>query len=180
MDELQMIREAYGEPEPPTLREMTEARAAMLGKPPRTRVRFGWRLKAGIGVVAIGAATAVAIAAVGSGSPAPPSTSAPEDLGKRAVLAAAEKAAAQPTGKYWHTDTVDGQAYIIRAKTGTYAITAASTEVFHWTGVKRGMGEAYSDRDLPAHPQTPQDEALWRKAGSPSKFRVWSNDHYYT
>ncbi|TMR38378.1 hypothetical protein, partial [Actinomadura geliboluensis] len=67
MDELQMIREAYGEPEPPTLKEMTEARAAMLGTPPRTGVRFGWRLKAGIGLVAAGAAAAVAITAVGAG-----------------------------------------------------------------------------------------------------------------
>jgi hypothetical protein len=180
MDELRTIREAYGEPEPPTLREMTEARAAVLGTPPRTRVRFGWRLKAGVGLVAVGAATAVAIAAVGSGSPAPPPAPAATDLGERAVLAAAEKAAAQPVGEYWYSDMVDGQSYIIRAKTGTYAISAASTEMFHWTGRRPGMGEGYYDRDLPAHPVSARDKALWRKAGSPSAFRVWSNDHYYT
>jgi hypothetical protein len=28
--------------------------------------------------------------------------------------------------------------------------------------------------------QTPEDKAAWRKAGSPSSFRVWSNDHYGT
>ncbi|MEU5994016.1 hypothetical protein ABZ806_34020 [Spirillospora sp. NPDC047418] len=180
MDELQMIREAYGEPEPPTLREMTEARAAVFGTPPRTRVRFGWRLKAGVGLVAVGAATAVAIAAVGSGSPAPPATPAGTDLGERAVLAAAEKAAVQPTGKYWHSDMVDGQSYIIRAKTGTYAITAGGTEVFNWTGLKPGMGEGSFDRDLPAHPASARDEALWKKAGSPSTFRVWSNGRFST
>ncbi|WP_433465902.1 CU044_5270 family protein [Spirillospora sp. CA-128828] len=180
MDELQMVREAYGEPTPPTLREMTEARAAMFGKPPRTRVRFGWRLKAGVGVVAVGAATAVAIAAVGSGSPAPPSPHAAVDLDKKAVLAAAEKAEAQPTGKYWYSDSFDGQSYVIRAKTGTYAITAASSESFNWTGAKSGMGEAYFNRDLPARPATARDEALWRKAGSPSTFRVRGDGRYIT
>ncbi|WP_433475840.1 hypothetical protein ACQPZP_01675 [Spirillospora sp. CA-142024] len=180
MDELQMVREAYGEPTPPTLREMTDARAAMFGKPPRTRVRFGWRLKAGVGVVAVGAATAVAIAAVGSGSPAPPGSPAEVDLDKKAVLAAAEKAEGQPTGKYWYSDSFDGQSYVIRAKTGTYAITAASSESFNWTGAKSGMGEAYYNRDLPARPATARDEALWRKAGSPSTFRVRGDGRYIT
>ncbi|MFI0353119.1 CU044_5270 family protein [Actinomadura sp. 9N407] len=172
VDDLRVVREAYGEPAPPTLREMSEARARAFGEPPRRRVRFGWRLKAGIGVVAVGAAAAIAIAAIGSGSPGSPSSPAPVALGKQAVLAAAEKAAAQPLGKYWFTDRIQGQAYVIRAKTGTYAITAALDESFNWHGAKSGAGEAYYGRDLPAHPQTERDEALWRKAGSPSSFRV--------
>lgn len=183
MDELQMIREAYGEPEPPTLKEMTEARAAMLGTPPRTGVRFGWRLKAGIGLVAAGAAAAVAITAVGSGPPAPPSPPAAADPGRRAVLAAAERAEAQPAGGYrgyWYSDTVDGQSYVIRAKSGTYAISAMGTQTFQWIGEKRGMGEAFFIRRLPARPVSAQDRALWKRAGSPSEFRVWLNDHYAT
>src|SRR5262249_44812670 len=35
-------------------------------------------------------------------------------------------------------------------------------------------------RDLPARPLTAEDAAAWRNAGSPSSFRVWSNDHYGT
>ncbi|WP_067804789.1 CU044_5270 family protein [Actinomadura formosensis] len=178
MDELQMIREAYGEPAPPTMREMTEARARMSGETRRGRARSGWRLKAGLGVVAVGAAAAAGIATVGSGSPAPPSSRL--DLGKQAVLAAAEKAEKQPTGKYWFTDHVTGQSYMMRPKTGSYAIVGAHDEYFSWTGVKTGLGEGFFGRSLPARPLTRQDEAAWRRAGSPSKFRVWSNDHYYT
>lgn len=178
MDELQLVKEAYGEPAPPTMRDTAAARTAMFGRPPR--VRGGWRLKAGIGVVAAGAATAVAVALVGSGSPAPPSPPASVDLGKRAVLAAAEKAGLQPSGKYWYSDTVGGQAYVVRAKTGTYAIFGAHTETFAWIGAKPGMGEANYARDLPAHPQTARDAALWRKAGSPSSIRVWSGDNWAT
>ncbi|MFI0369259.1 hypothetical protein ACH35V_15355 [Actinomadura sp. 1N219] len=182
MDELRVVERAYGEPAPPTMEEMTEARARMFGEAPRPRVRSGWRVKAGVGVVAVGAATAVAVAVAGSGSgtPAPSSRPAAVDLGKGAVLAAAEKAELQPTGKYWHDDTVSGQAYVVRAKTGTYAIFGAHSETFSWAGAKAGMGEAYYGRDLPARPQTPRDAALWREAGSPSKIRVWSGDHYAT
>ncbi|WP_396448422.1 hypothetical protein [Actinomadura sp.] len=177
MDELQMIREAYGEPEPPTPRQMTEARARVLAEPGLHRKRHGWRIKAGLGAVAAGAAVAVAVTVTGSGSPAPPSR---VDLGRQAVLAAAEKAAAQPTGTYWFSDRIDGQSYIVRAKTGGYAIVGAHFESFRWAGAKAGTGEAFYGRDLPARPLTPRDERLWRKAGSPAKFRVWSNDHYYT
>ncbi|NEA29451.1 hypothetical protein, partial [Actinomadura bangladeshensis] len=135
----------------------------------------------GLGLVAAGAAAAVAVALTGQGA-APGTPDAPDgvDLNKQAVLAAAAKVELTPTGKYWYTDRIDGQSYIVRAKTGTYAIVGATTESFNWTGVKKGTGEAYYGRDLPARPLTAQDEALWKKAGSPSKFRVWSNDHYST
>lgn len=143
----------------------------------------GGPAKLGAGLVAVGAAAAVAIALTGqgsSGSPGSPGTPGTVDLNRKAVLAAAAKAELAPTGKYWHTDSIDGQSYIIRAKTGTYAIVGAASESFHWAGVKKGTGEAYYNRDLPARPLTPQDEAAWKRAGSPSSFRVWSNDHYYT
>ena len=73
-----------------------------------------------------------------------------------------------------------GQSYVMRPKTGTYAITGALTEGFHWTGVRSGMGDAFYSRELPARPLTTRDATLWRGAGSPSSFRVWSSDHYFT
>ncbi|GAA1859508.1 CU044_5270 family protein [Actinomadura bangladeshensis] len=178
MDELQAIREAYGEPEPPTLREMTETRALVIGGSPRRRVRLGWRFRIGLGAVAAGAAVAVAVTVTGTGAPAPPPATV--DLGREAVLAAAAKAAAQPVGKYWFSDQISGQSYIVRAGTGDYAIVGAHSEMFGWTGAEPGMGQALHARDIPARPLTKRDAELWRKAGSPSKFRVWSNDHYYT
>ncbi|OLT14181.1 hypothetical protein BJF79_03230 [Actinomadura sp. CNU-125] len=102
------------------------------------------------------------------------------DLGKQAVLAAAERAAKQETGKYWFSDMISGQSYMIRAATGSYAIVGAHSEYFRWAGAEPGMGEAFYGRDIPSRPLTPKDEAAWKKAGSPSEFRVWSNDHYYT
>ncbi|HEX2313608.1 MAG TPA: hypothetical protein VHJ17_07750, partial [Thermomonospora sp.] len=114
----------------------------------------------------------------GDGTPAPRG---PVTLdGRVAILAAAEQAERQPVGRYWHVDEIQGQSYIMRPKTGTYAITGAHSELFAWRGARSGMGEAYYERDLPARPLTERDAALWRRAGSPASFRVWSNDAYHT
>ncbi|GGV22582.1 hypothetical protein GCM10010182_51040 [Actinomadura cremea] len=185
MDEMRMIKDAYGSPAPPTMQETVQARARMFEDeraPRERRVRIGWRVRAGLGLVAVGAAAAVAISAAGSGTPPSPggSQAAPVDLGKQAVLAAAEKAAQQQTGKYWFSDEISGQSYIIRAESGSYAVVGAHTEFFRWVGAEPGMGEAYYGREIPARPLSPADEAAWKKAGAPTKFRVWSNDHHRT
>ncbi|GLY74903.1 hypothetical protein [Actinoallomurus iriomotensis] len=178
MDEVRMVRDSYPEPAPPTAREIARAKSLLAGPPRRSRPRLLWGLG---GVVAAGAATAVALTLVGGNAPAPPQPTGPVHLDDKAlVLAAAEKAEQQPTGVYWHTDVVQGQSFIVRAKTGTYAITGALDEMFGWWGAKSGMGEGHYGRDLPARPVTARDAALWRKAGSPSTFRVWAGDHYDT
>ncbi|MEU8124470.1 hypothetical protein AB0C21_37655 [Spirillospora sp. NPDC049024] len=192
MNETARVRRLLGEPPPPSADASARALAmledAMASGGGRVRSpgtglrRFGWPVRLGAGLVAAGAAAAVAIVATGQSPPgsspgAPPGS---VDLGKQAVLVAADKAAEQPTGNYWSAERISGQAYVVRAKTGTYAIFGAHDETFNWTGARKGMGEAYYARDLPARPQTPRDEALWRRAGSPSAIRVWSNDHYYT
>ncbi|TDD75107.1 hypothetical protein E1293_28600 [Actinomadura darangshiensis] len=185
-NEMDRVRGLLSEPPPPTDAATAKALALledeMTGRRVRTggRRRFTWPVGLGAGLVAAGAAAAVAIAVTGQGSPGSPDAPSNVDLNRQAVLAAAAKVELAPTGKYWYTDRIDGQSYIVRAKTGAYAIVGAASESFNWTGVKKGTGEAYYGRDLPARPLTPQDEALWKKAGSPSKFRVWSNDHYYT
>ncbi|MFD0684029.1 CU044_5270 family protein [Actinomadura fibrosa] len=178
MDEVRMVRDSYPEPPPPTAQMIGRARALLDGPPRRSRPRLGWGL--GGGLVAAGAAAAVAIAFTGGNAPAPAPSGTVSLDGKAAFLAAAEKAEQQPVGRYWYADVVSGQSYIMRARTGTYAITGAHDETFGWWGAKSGMGEAYYGRDLPARPLTARDAELWRKAGSPSSFRVRSDDRYIT
>jgi hypothetical protein len=185
MDELQTVLEAYGEPAPPTMTEIAQARALWEEKPPH-RSRFAWPLRIGLGAVAAGAAATVAIALTGHGTPDGGPRNGPDkqavlDLNKQAVLQAAAKAELAPTGRYWYSDRVSGQSYVVRSKSGAaYAISGAATEMFGWQGVKPGMGEMYYDRDLPARPLTQRDAALWHEDGSPSSFRVWSGDHHAT
>jgi hypothetical protein len=111
--------------------------------------------------------------------PRPPSVAVTLD-GEAAVLAAARQAERQPTGRYWHVDRIEGRAFIMRPETGTYAITAGYRQSFRWWGAEPGMGEAFYVRALPARPQTGRDEELWRRAGSPSSFRVGDGDERRT
>jgi hypothetical protein len=185
VDEIQAVRSLYPEPAPPTAREFAEAKALVELTPPRAPSRRRWALGA---VVAVGAAAAATVALVpGGGTPggkAPDggtgrTSPSPVALNAMtAVLAAAHKAALQPTGRYWQVDQVQGQSYIVRGPTGAYAITGSRDETFSWWGLKPGMGEAFYDRTLAASPVTAQDTAAWRKAGSPSSFRVWAGDHW--
>jgi hypothetical protein len=136
------------------------------------------------GVVAVGAAAmAVAVVVAGQGPDGPPvlkKTPGDGKVGTEPIMLAAAKAEAQPLGRYWVSDTVWGQSYVVAAKTGSYVIVGAARETFEWTAVKSGGGNLFYARDLPARPQTSADKAAWRKAGSPRGFRVWSNDHYQT
>ncbi|WP_242911060.1 hypothetical protein [Actinomadura terrae] len=188
-NEMDQVRGLLSEPPLPSgqarAKALTMLEDEMAGRRVRTeRRRIGWPAGLGAGLVAAGAAAAVAIAVTGqgggAGSSGSPEASGGVDLDRQAVLAAAANAERTPIGRYWYTDRIDGQSYIVRPKTGSYAIVGAASESFHWAGMKKGTGEAYYGRDLPARPLTEADEALWRRAGSPSSFRVWSNDHYYT
>ncbi|MFI0451501.1 CU044_5270 family protein [Actinomadura sp. 6N118] len=185
MDEVRMVRESYAEPPRPSPQQLAQEIAqvkAMLNEPRRrTLPRLRWGL--GGGLIAVGAALTVAITLVGGGGGENTTVTPPGQVNldaKGAVLAAAQKAEQQPSGNYWYTNVIQGQAYIMRPKTGTYAIDGALTETFNWSGAKTGMGEGYAGRDLPAHLKTAQDKALWRKAGSPSTFPVWSGDKALT
>jgi hypothetical protein len=148
---------------------------------PRATARRRRRLMIVPAVAAgVAAATAIALAvSVGGGDTrraSDPETTVP--LGPNSVfLAAAAAMERQPTGKYWFTDQIQGQSYIVK---DGYAVTGAHSETFEWTSVKKSGGNLFYGRDLPARPLTKEDEAAWRKAGSPSSFRVWSNDHYGT
>jgi hypothetical protein len=146
---------------------------------PRAAARRRRRLMIVPAVVAgVAAATALAlVVGLDSGDTRPsPATTVPLRPNSM-FLAAAAAMERQPTGKYWFTDQIQGQSYIVKAG---YAITGAHSETFEWTSVKKGGGNLFYGRDLPARPLTKEDKAAWRKAGKPSSFRVWSNDHYGT
>lgn len=137
----------------------------------------------GLGLVAAGAATALVVTTGGHGTPESPATPGgepPQRLGGKEVLLAAAKAEQQPLGRFWFSNQVSSQSYLVRAKSGDYAIAGAVEETYEWTSAKSGGGNLLYGRDLPARPLTKADEVAWRKAGKPKSFRVWSNDHYAT
>ncbi|MEU6041700.1 CU044_5270 family protein [Actinomadura sp. NPDC047616] len=134
--------------------------------------RNGWLrgrrpLGIGLGLVAAAAATAVAVATVGSGGAAPAQRSAPGP--REMVLAAAVQAERQADGRYLVTHVRNCHAEPVKARTGDY-IVQPCYENWRWRARDRANESAVWTRDLPARPQTPQDEALWKRAGSPRTF----------
>ena len=149
----------------------TAQRHGIVGR--RTFRRLGF----GLGVVAAGAAAALVVATMGDGS-SPARGGGHETVRLRpsnVLLAAAQKAEAAPMGKYWYNDQVEAQTFLVK---GGYAVSGAASEFFKWTAAKKGGGDLFSGRDLPARPLTDADKAAWRRAGSPRSFRVRAGDHW--
>lgn len=189
MDEIELMGAARPEVPPYSDAARAAARAALLspsaqkahagrtrGLPAALRGRNRF-LAAGLAVTGGASVTAMVLAVSGGGHPLPSRTAPLPPNEKSAFLIAADNAALQPTGRFWYTDQIAGQSYLVKAG---YAITGAHSETFVRTSVGSGGGNLFYGRDLPARPLTAEDTAAWRKAGSPSSFRVWSNDHYST
>jgi hypothetical protein len=180
MNEMKMVRDLLAEPAPPSGRATAAAldalEAEIAGRGPRRRVRTRRRL------VAAGAAAAVAVATLGGGGgtvapqPEESGTSAPSIL-----LAAAEHAAKEPSGRYWRVQTVDGQAYRVGGEGADgYTVLGYTSQWDRWTARSDADDDVLYVRDLGARPLTAADTAAWKKAGSPTTMRVWSNDHWAT
>ncbi|WP_026412699.1 hypothetical protein [Actinomadura oligospora] len=196
MDEIRMVRDGYGSPRPPTKDETATARmqlAALIAAErtdtapapapapaPRRRLFGGWRLKLGVGLLAAGTAAAAVIVVTGQDDGPSGRTTPPVAMGEGDFTQVAAKAELAPTGKYWASDEISGALYVIRPKSGPYAIFGAQSEFHTSTTTGEKGGTTYNTRDLPARPATPEDAAAWKRAGSPSSFKVWSNDHYWT
>ncbi|WP_433177135.1 CU044_5270 family protein [Actinoallomurus sp. CA-150999] len=158
-----------------------EVRRSELGRAfgqPREAVRRRRHVRRFVPAVAAGAVAVTAtvlVAGTGGGTPTPGRSTGTPFQGQNVLLAAADEAAKQPMGKYWYTDQISGPSFIVK---GGYAVTCAHDETFEWTAVEAGGGHLFYGRDLPARPLTKEDEAAWRRAGSPKSFHVWSTDHY--
>ncbi|MBO2449178.1 CU044_5270 family protein [Actinomadura barringtoniae] len=145
------------------------------------------RIGIGLGMVAAAAAAAVAIATVGGGGGAvksPPGANprATELPAERILLAAAEHAAKEPVGRFWRVKRYDGQAYQVKARKGggSYSVLGYSDFWDDWKSRSDKDPDVLYARDRGARPLTPADVAAWRKDGSPTTFRAWSNDHWAT
>jgi hypothetical protein len=176
MDEMRMIRTFLDEA-PPSAEVVEEGRQRLTTgvphSPPRTRRRL-WG-----GLIMLGAAaTAVALAVGLTGGS--PSRGPVEPVGpltaRQVLLTAAEKAAAAPVGRYWHTHVISSEGYHIDH--GDYMIFGARHEIDQWIARADKDPDVFRSRFAGATPETAADRAAWKRAGSPTKWRVLSNgDH---
>ncbi|GAB1823377.1 CU044_5270 family protein [Herbidospora sp. RD11066] len=171
MDDLKIVREAYGEPRPDAqLKARIEARLAAETRPRRKR----WPVFVPAGLLA---AAAAVLSLLYVQSPPPPVAQKPAELSARSILlAAAETAATSPEGRYWRL-------HMIQSVTGVVAggepYTILASQQFDRWAAKEGTENIYQ-RELAAKPLGEQDEAAWKQAGSPDTFKVANNDDSIT
>lgn len=189
--ENQMIRTLLAAP-PPSAHTTTAARRrltdAIAGRRPARRRRPSWRLSlAGSGLAAVAAAGVALVMAVGAGGSgglgetgsggapgvaAPPAGPQADAAAPQLLLAAAEQAESTAgTGRYWRVAKVtEGGLFLpVHAKGETFYVSERSI-IETWTPRDPG-GQTWEGRQsLGFQPRTAEDEAAWKRAGSPRSF----------
>ncbi|MER7542186.1 CU044_5270 family protein [Spirillospora sp. NPDC127506] len=177
---LRQARPAELDPDAPVdegVRRAELARAMAGGRDvhgaPRRRVRPVWGLSLA-GAVAAGAIAAATLATAG-GDPAGPAPQSAEPVldARTVLLAAADKAAAQPETMraYWHQSTVSSHLYMVGKGADRYGVVVRD-RAETWTPSRPGMKTWTLQQNLGAAPATPADAAAWRRAGSPAAFEI--------
>ncbi|MEV4169286.1 CU044_5270 family protein [Nonomuraea sp. NPDC049709] len=167
MDDLSAVREQLAGPGP-TTETVALGRARLLReiadeRPPKARIRAARWTSFGLGLA--GAATAAVMIASTVAAPepvAPPSA-------RQILLAAATSVAKRPAGgSWWGNKLVRGARF--HDPTGQYVIQTATAEETWIQAGEVTKPHWIVQRYLGAKPATPQDEAAWRAAGSPSSW----------
>lgn len=184
MNEMELVRDLLDEPRSPSARARGDALRALeneiAGSASRRRFAFG-RLRLGLtGLVAAGAAATVAVATLGGGGTMAPEPGAQDVPARTILLAAADKAAKEPAGRFWRVQTIDGQAYRIGEGADGYTVLGHSSHVDGWWARSTSDTDVLYSRDLGARPLTPDDEEAWKKAGSPETMRARSDGRWTT
>ncbi|KAB2348494.1 hypothetical protein [Actinomadura rudentiformis] len=177
LNELTEVRALFDDPPAPSAQVVAAARRRM-AEDGRSE-RRPWRLQAGLaGLTAAAAAVTLAVATLGGGGSEPPRPEQPGATenkvgGNNILLAAAAKAEREQVGRYYRTRTVAEP--VVYAAPGGYVV-ARKSESDEWA--PRSISDAYVayHRPLGIGPATGADQAAWRKAGSPRKFRVRTAD----
>jgi hypothetical protein len=190
MNEMKMVRDLLKEPPSPPSHVSAEALRSLQDDIAGRRSlasRLGRFRRPAWGLGLAGAVTAAALVATtvgtgpgdqrteGAAQQALPSSQAPAvKLDARTVLlAAAERSAGQPApaGAYWHSVAQSRYYYRTGSATDRYTIYVETRDE-GWTPNAPGQDRWGRQQDLGARPATPADEAAWRRAGSPTEFKV--------
>jgi len=176
-DDLDLIRCTLNAP-PPTARATVQARRRLLDaiEQPERRRRSWWRPMVGATALAGVAAAAVAVAALQNPTAAPgPSASASAAAAvqpRQILLAAANRAAAEPTGRYWHVQWINVVGpYRVGSPPDEYNLVSRGLQDF-WITTDPASKSWIGGADLGFQPRPGEDEQRWRAAGSPTEWVV--------
>jgi hypothetical protein len=189
MDEMSMVRWLLDEPPPPP-HVVAEGRERLFGSPDpgvrtiptasgvsrtrRSRLAF-WST---LGLTGAAAAAALAVATLVPGAGTTPEAgdpATPEGSARNVLLVAAARAESTPTnGTYWHVRRMSRTTGPQKLGHGEDRYTLQLRSITEeWT--KRN-GQAWWGRREWVRPKTAEDEAAWRRDGSPSKWCMGKTD----
>jgi hypothetical protein len=184
VDELSMIRELLDEPAP-SAEVVEEGRKRLLSESARAAAKKRrinlWR-GAGVCLTGAAAATALALATLGSGSGGASSSATPGraasagSASARGVLLAAslQAASASAEGTYWHVRSMSESTLPQRFGGGDNRYTLEQQSVTeNWT---TNAGQTWQGRRDWVFPKTAQDEAAWKRDGSPNRWCIGHTD----
>jgi hypothetical protein len=190
IDELELVREYFGEQPPPEpgVAAAAKARLPLGGRSSRTAWRrrrplaAGWRpsrrallLRAGLPAAAAAAATAVAATAV---IQAPSPVPAPKPGSREILLTAARTVAraAQPViGRYWVTPGTVGN-FLKVGPAGDPYLVLEQVGVQAWAARTPRDPSPYLSQALWVRPASSSDQAAWRRDGSPAEWKNIGHD----
>ncbi len=186
MDEVSMVRRLLDEP-PPAPHVVAEGRERLFGSvarsaratratPPIRRAAF--RSALGLGLTGAVAAAALAVAALVPGAGTAPGDGGPatSDMSARTVLltAAARAESATTSGTFWHVRSMSKTTLPGKFGHGQNRYTLELLSVTEqWA---KRSGQTWWGRREWVRPKTPEDEAAWRRDGSPSKWCMGNTD----
>ena len=181
MDEISMARRLLAEP-PPEPHVVAEGRARLLAaaahggrttriaRPTPTTGRVAFRRSVGLGLTGALVAAVLAVATLVPGVGTSPGGGGPptaDGSARFVLLAAAVRAESVPTsGAYWHVSSMSTTTWPREFGRGDNRYTVELRSVTEqWT--KRNGQTWWGQREW-VRPKTSEDEAAWRRDGSPS------------
>lgn len=172
MDEITLLGAALPDAPPPTPEAVARARARLTTHGVRRRRHPTWTLIIGASMATAAVITAVALAATLL-APAPPSVLETPKTGEHLLLELADRVEklSPGTGAYWRVQGTRVRRYLVGTEPTRYWI-ASRGEVRQWTPRKPGALYVQETESSGIRPDTPQDEKIWRKQGSPDRWRL--------
>jgi hypothetical protein len=186
MDEISMVHRLLDEP-PPLPHVVAEGRERLFHSSARdsrtTRTtpairRAAFRTALGLGLTGAAAAAALVVATLMPGVGTSPRTRGPavtDGSAQNVLLAAAVRAESAPTsGTYWHVRSMSRTTWPQKLGQGDNRYTVELLSVHeNWT--KRDGQTWWGSREW-VRPKTSEDEAAWRRDGSPTKWCMGKTD----
>jgi len=173
MDELEMIRELFAEPEPPRPAVVSSARARLTGKyaPGLSRPRFRVSIAAPVAAAAVVTAVAVVLASLPHGPAAPAGQAGGASSAASDPAAAPSSPVTLASGRYWVQAGVVGN-YLRVGQPGHRYVMLEKVAVQSWWAQSVKLTSPSLSQPLSVTPATAADQEAWRAAGAPA---VWAS-----